>query len=131
MRAKWPRWLVPNCSSKPSSVVASRRRHHAGVVDQQVDRAPLRQQRRSESLHRGQRSEIELEDSHFASDAAGRGRALRLVADGHQHLGAGPGQVPGELETDAVARAGDEGELAGQVRNVDVGHAKSLASRGF
>ncbi len=35
--AKWPRWLVPNCSSKPSLVVSLRRVHHAGVVDQQVD----------------------------------------------------------------------------------------------
>ena len=78
---------------------ALRRGHHARVVDQHVDRAPLRQQRRGESLHRGQRGEIELEDCALSSDAAGRGSALGLVADGHQHLGAGPGQVPGELET--------------------------------
>ena len=37
---KWPRWLVPNCSSKPSAVLGElRRRHDAGVVDQQVERA--------------------------------------------------------------------------------------------
>ena len=34
---KWPRWLVPNCVSKPSAVVPLRRGHHPGVGDQQVE----------------------------------------------------------------------------------------------
>ena len=37
--AKWPRWLVANCSSQPSGGAAGRQRHHAGVVDQDVQRA--------------------------------------------------------------------------------------------
>ena len=39
--AKWPRWLVPSWLSKPSFGQPSRRRHHAGVIDQQVDAVAL------------------------------------------------------------------------------------------
>ena len=35
--AKWPRWLVAICSSKPSAVWPVGRAHHAGVVDQDVE----------------------------------------------------------------------------------------------
>ncbi len=39
MRAKWPRTLVPNWSSKPSlRLEALGRGHDAGVVDEEVER---------------------------------------------------------------------------------------------
>ena len=49
--AKWPRWLVPICSSKPSVVRPLGRGHDAGVVDQHVEVAvPVRRER----AHRGE-----------------------------------------------------------------------------
>ena len=36
-RTKWPRWLVPNCVSKPSAVWPNGRGHHAGIGDDDVE----------------------------------------------------------------------------------------------
>ena len=58
--AKWPRWLVPNCSSKPSLVVAARRDHHAGVVDQQIDARIGGAQLVGGGADRVQRGQVEL-----------------------------------------------------------------------
>ena len=44
--AKWPRWLVRELQLPAVAVCSSRRRHHAGVVDQDVQRArPSRRER--------------------------------------------------------------------------------------
>jgi hypothetical protein len=50
-----------------------------------------------------------------------RSSTLGLVADGKQDVGAGSGEALGEREAEAVAGAGDQRELAGQVGNGDVG----------
>ena len=60
VRAKWPRWLVPNCSSKPSLVVCFGVVHHAGVVDQQVDAVVLGREFVGGGADGLQRGQVEL-----------------------------------------------------------------------
>ena len=57
--AKWPRWFVPNCSSKPSAVRPCGGGHHAGVVDQHVEVAVPAVGERAD---RGEVGEVERAD---------------------------------------------------------------------
>ena len=129
MRATWPRWLVPNCSSNPSAVVcrsggvmtpallirmwigrpSSRRVAPSAAIEAREDRSSSR----SDTAAPGVCSRI----------ARDRGLALARVADGQDDLGAGGGEPAGDPEPDAVAGAGDDGALAGEVGDGDVGGA--------
>ena len=116
--AKWPRWLVANCSSQPSGVrCSSGERHHAGVVDQDVQRAVPGGDERGD---RGLVGEVEAADADGpAVDRRGGALARGGVAHGEGHLGAGAGQRAGGLDADAGRAAGDDRALAGQVDALD------------
>jgi hypothetical protein len=43
------------------------------------------------------------------------------IADGHQHLGTGGSESGGDADADPVARSGDDGALAREVGEGDVG----------
>ncbi len=71
---------------------------------------------------------------HRGADLLDRGFALGAVANCHDHVGAGGGQPGGQPETEAGVRAGDDGQLSGQVGNGDcvlvAGHGDLLVSAG-
>ncbi len=126
-RAKWPRWLVPNCSSNPSAVVC----RSGGVmtpallIRMWIGRPSLAQRRRRGRRRRRARTGRARAARRRRRGAAARiardrGLALAGVADGQDHLGAGGGEPGGDAEADAVAGAGDDGALAGQVGDGDV-----------
>ena len=88
-------------------------RHHAGVVDEQVQRAaPVRHERG----HRGLVDEVEAADAHGAALDRRRGAPSRGgVAHRERDLGAGPGEHAGRLDPDARRAAGDDRAPTGQV----------------
>ena len=103
--AKWPRWFVPSCISKPSLVRLLGHGHHAGVVDEDVEVALPRV---GEGVDGGEVGEVELAHLGLAVDG-GRGRlALGDVADGEHDAGAGAAELASGGEADAAVGAGDD-----------------------
>ena len=127
VRAKWPRWLVPNWSSKPSLVtwrsggvmtpallirMSIGRPSAASVVDQ-----------RRHGVQRGQVERACRDLRARAPDCGCAARALSPFAamrTGMMTSAPAAGEPGGDHQSDAVARARDDGELAGQVGNGDV-----------
>ena len=120
--ANGPRKLVPSCSSKPSSV-SSRfgRRHHTGVVEQEVEvrqvaRQPVGERRDGRRTTRGRASRTStLRVGVGAPDLRERPLTLRRVADREDHVGAGGGQAFGGLAAGPAVGSGDDDGAAGLV----------------
>ena len=92
VRAKWPRWLVANCSSKPSARLPGRRVHDAGVVDEKVDAGGRRRRGRRLRADRSERRQVELLGldqrlGNGPSDVVDRGRTAVEAPDGQHHGG--------------------------------------------
>src|SRR4029450_5549739 len=86
VRAKCPRWLVPNCSSNPSRVVCFGVNITPGVVDQQVDPGVLGPQFACGGADGIQRGQVEGLDHDVcarggAGDAGGGALALLEITD--------------------------------------------------
>ena len=109
--ANGPKWLVAICSSSPSAVRWCGRRHHAGVVDQQVERhrRPGSTARRTE-----ERSETSMDSGCSAAPGTSfsivriDGLQLGRVAGAEDHLGAVPGELDHRLLADAAGDARDQ-----------------------
>ena len=85
-----------------------------------MNRLALGAQLLTERGDRGQRRQFNRREHQARSrnltpNAIGGSFALRRVAHRHHDLGAGSGKSLGNTEPDAVARAGHNGALAGQV----------------
>jgi hypothetical protein len=98
-----------------------RDRHHAGVVDQDVDVAL---EAVGERVHRAEVGEVEPPDLGRARDRLRRGRAARLVAHREHDMSAGMAQLARGGEPDAAVGAGDDdgpAALAGKVLGSPLG----------
>jgi len=100
-------------------------RHHAGVVDQDVDRTVLADQGGAQRGDGPQRGQVEVPQGQHGLrvpllDLRDRRLAFVTVADGHDDLGTRGGQAGRQDQSDAVAGAGDDGKLPGKVGNGDV-----------
>jgi hypothetical protein len=101
-----------------------RRRHHPGVVDQDVDRAALGFESVAQRGNAFQGGEIQRRDGeagggHGGADVVGGRFALGAVADREHHVGTGRGQRLCQTEAQPAVGAGDDGESAGEVGNVE------------
>ena len=97
--------------------------HHAGVVDEDVDRLVAGEDPPGGLAHRCQRAEIELDDlqgcaRRAAADVRLGLRRLLLVAGRYHYLGARRRQRTRGLEPEAAVGAGDDRRAARQVWNV-------------
>ena len=98
--------------------------HHSGVVHEEVERASGREHLLRERLDRREAREVEVGCSHVgagigSTDVGDRVCALVGVADG-QHDGCASGRErAGRLESDPAVATRDNGELAGEVGDVD------------
>ncbi len=123
VRAKWPRWLVPNWSSKPCSVSirggamtpallisrssgAHAAEHVIGGLGDHVEVAEVERQR------------LDLGVGVLVEDVRHRDRGLLRVTAAEQDGRAGAGQRQRRLLADAAVGAGDQGGAPGQVGNV-------------
>ena len=97
-------------------------RHHAGVVDQHVDRLG---RSRGEGLDRVQPGQVELAYADLTTDVGGGPLALADVADGQGDPGPGPGEHPGGLEADPAVASGDHHVPPGLVGDVVGGPVRS------
>jgi hypothetical protein len=105
--------------------LTGRRRHHARVVDEDMDRTLLAQELFREDGHRCERRQVERTNLETGSrnavpDALRRRTPPGVVAHREHNLGARPGKARGDVEPDTVARSRHKCELAGQVGNGDV-----------
>jgi hypothetical protein len=114
---------------------ASRRRHHAGVIDQQVEPVVGRSVTLGEAAHRLQAREVELLELHLSvrdrgADLLDRGVSLVEVATGHHHGRPGACQLPRRHEPESAVGASDDRVAPGLVRDVlggpAVGHGLTL-----
>jgi hypothetical protein len=90
-----------------------RDRHHAGVVDEQVERPVLREHRVRGLLHGGEEREVHAHDVHLGArdrrlDPRRRLLDPPLVARGQEHAGTGARQRERRLVPDAAVRARHE-----------------------
>jgi hypothetical protein len=93
VRAKCPRWLVPNCSSNPSRVVCLGVNITPGVVDQQVDPRVLGPQLAcggADGIQRGQVEGLDRDVRARGGVGDAVGGALALVEAGRPRAGPGP-----------------------------------------
>ena len=72
-----------------------------------------RQRRQVEALDR------QLRSGHRRADLPDGGFALGAVANCHDDVGAARGQPGGQAQTEPGVRAGDDGQLSGQIGNGD------------
>ena len=98
--------------------------HHAGVVDEDVDRPSRGERLLRKRLDRREAGEVEVRRSHIgvgmaAVDVGDRRGTLLRVADGQHHRRAPCSEHARRLEPDAAVSARDNGELAGEVGDVD------------
>ncbi len=101
----------------------SRRRHHPGVVDQQIDVSVPVTQRRGGTPDRHQRGEVELLDGDVharrrGTDVGGGRFALRDRPHREHHRRTVDGQCPRRLPSDAGVRPGDHRGPTGERRDV-------------
>jgi hypothetical protein len=97
---------------------------HAGVVDEDVDRADLALDALDRGGGRVGRGHVERERMHRRAFAAQPGRGLLqlgVVAAVEDDRRTGTGQPAREREADAGARAGDEGDAPAQVEEFQDG----------
>jgi hypothetical protein len=92
-------------------------RHHAGVVDQQVDPVVPIEDGLGGGLDRGERPEVQFDDFHGRRRVRGedlglRGFGLVLIACGHHDVRALGGQRSGDGEPDAAVGAAHDREAA-------------------
>src|ERR1035437_9913050 len=123
VRAKWPRWLVPNCISKPSAVslrgmaitpaLLTRMSRPSCSVEKSVANFPADARRGG-----GEPVEPHIGGGHRLADAFEGVAALGPVPAGENDMGAGPGQRQGRLESQAAVGPGHDGSVASQVRYV-------------
>ncbi len=120
--AKWPRWLVANCSSHPFGCqLTVGQSHHAGVVDQQMERtAPSR----DEGGNRRLVGEIEATDvESLVPGALGQPSCCPLagigVAHGEGDISASAGQRSCGLDSDSRRAAGDDRALASEIDSLN------------
>jgi hypothetical protein len=97
--------------------VPAGRRHHPGIVHQQVEAAMLGRHPLGEGRDRGEAGEIEFGEAdiglrHLRPDARDRGGAAVRVAAGKDDLGLGPRQGESGFEPQS-AGAGDDRRAAG------------------
>src|SRR6266851_4633835 len=98
-----------------------RQRHHAGIVDQKIERGVSGNEARGEFGHRGEARQIER----FVTD-------LGVIAPGEHHVGTGACQRQRGFIAKAAGGAGNHSGLAVQGRNVSsgpVGHAYISCAR--
>jgi hypothetical protein len=99
--------------------------HHSRVVDQDVERPSRSEGLLRKRLDRREAGEVEVRRRHIGArigttDVGDRDGALLRVADG-QHDGCAPGRERTRgLESDAAVATRDNGELAGEVGDVDL-----------
>src|SRR6266849_4527833 len=125
--------IGPELELKAVDGASVRRGHHAGVVDQQVDVVVGNPDLVSERSYRTEVGKIELPSRYRRPwrgrcDFPHRLRALRIVATGHDHPGATPGELARDDATEPAVGAGDDGRAAVQVRDLFGG---PLASHGL
>ena len=105
---------------EPVGGARERARHHAGVVDEQVDARVALDQLGGGLAHAGQRGQVEHERLHGGGgDMIGkRGDGvghLGLVAGGEDDVGAVRRQRPGRLQAEPAGGTGDHRDGPGQV----------------
>jgi len=110
--------------------------HHARVVDEHVEVGMGAQDPLGRHAHRCERRAIErlqLERGvgDPVQDRAASLLGLALVARRHHDERALSGELPGDLEPEAAVRAGHDGDLAGEVRDVrgGPGHGRCYVQR--
>ena len=124
--AKWARWFVPSCSSKPSLVVC----RSGGVITPALLMRIRIGVPSWRSFSPRAATDASEDSSRSSSDELRRGvpgadrRQGRLtldpVADGHHDLGPGAGECRRDAESDAVARSRDHRSLTGEVGDGEV-----------
>ena len=133
-RAKWPRWLVPNCSSNPSAVVCRsggvmtpallmRRWIGAPSCAQRRRRAPPRSRAR-----RGRASPATASPGGCSRILAMAASPLRGLRTGMTTSAPARGEPGGDAESDAVAAAGDDRPLAGQAGDGDIDSLRGMSA---
>ena len=126
VRAKWPRWLVPNCISKPSAVS----RRGMAITPALLTRM-FKPSCSAENPAANFRTEARSARSSGSSrtSAAGTGWRIRSRASAplawsrqaRTTLGAGPGQCQCRLEAQAAVGPGHHGSATSEVRDVVCG----------
>ena len=126
MRAKWPRWLVPNCISKPSAVRRRGRAITPALLTSTSRPSTSRVDLAGARPHRGQVGQVERHDHGLGPAAVGGvggdeldgpGRLLGVPA-GHEHPRAGPCERLGGRQPEAGVGAGDQHGAARLVGDV-------------
>jgi hypothetical protein len=102
---------------------SARRRHHARVVDQQVEPvvpAAIALGERPDRVEAGQVEILQLQGRtwHGGLDLTPSGLAPRQVAARQHHLRAGAGQRASRREAEPAVRPGDHGDAAALVGNL-------------
>ena len=128
--AKWPRWLVPMCSSNPSAV---RPCATAMIPALFMSMSSGPDQSRGERAHRCEVGQVERPHLGVAVDPLGHPLALRGIAHREDDVRAGRGQRTRGRGTDPARGAGDDDCAAGEVGEIARGpggrrHAVSRAS---
>ena len=115
--AKWPRWLVPNCSSKPSAVATS-----GGIMTPAllISRSISPSQPAANSRTEARLARSSRRTSVVPGIVAAAASALVGVADGEDDAGALRGERTGGGAPDAAVGAGDDHGAAGHVGDVCV-----------
>ena len=125
--AKWPRWLVPSCISKPSAVSRRGQRHHAGVVEQDVERGScLARTPRRSAPDVGEAREVERHQLVLRTRVRGADLPLGGASPSPGRGRRGPrarlaGQASARLVAEPAVGAGDDDGLAGQVGEIGCG----------
>ncbi len=113
---------------------AGRRRHHPGVVDQQVERRAVGDQAIGEVPDAGQVGEVdpahlELRGGMLGQDLGPGPLALRGRADGHHDTRPGGGQAPGGFLAGPAVGAGNDGDLPALIGNDVHGGSSATSAR--
>src|SRR6266487_4083664 len=108
-----------------------RQRHHAGIVDQEIERSVSGGKARGEIGHRSKLGQIERLVADFgvwklAADSLDRISTLGVIAAGEHHCGPGACERQRGLIAEATSGTGNDGGLAAEEWNVcdgPAGHA--------
>ena len=111
---------MPNCSSKPSAVVAVGARHHPGVADEDVQLVVVPKEPVREGPHAGEVGEVELPELELRIGDLGpnllqRVGSLGEIPHGHRHGRAVGGQRSGRLQPEAGRCSRDHHASSGEV----------------
>jgi hypothetical protein len=113
--------------------LAGGRRHYAGIVDEEVHRPTLGNHAVGEGEDGCERRQVERPGRHdrvrhgIQNRAHGR-RTLHGVAHRQHELTSGRRKPSCESEPDAVAGAGDHGELSTEVESIRVGNIRECGA---